>query len=357
MKLFLLNGFLGSGKTTAIQQSCLLLMRKGTQVGAITNDQGIQLVDSAFMKSSGITTREVVKGCFCCNYVQLEAGIQSLAQDIKPEFLFAESVGSCTDITATIVKPLQKFHPEMGVVLSVFADAALLLKAINDETVPFDGDVNYIYENQLKEADILIVNKVDLINGEQKEIISEKMRKRFPDKIILFQNSLEQDDIQKWLDALMNFDSKRIRPSLPINYDQYGSGEAKLAWLDAEIEISSGTGDALDATISLINRMFRKVQTCQYPIGHLKFFLQSGEWKRKISFTSLNEQAIKQTRSVIRHERIDLLINVRVQTVPNELTRILSGAMREVPSVYILKNKYFQAFQPGFPSPTYRLQE
>ncbi len=50
MKLFLMGGFLGSGKTTAIQQACLLL-QKEVRVGVITNDQGVQLVDRAFLQN------------------------------------------------------------------------------------------------------------------------------------------------------------------------------------------------------------------------------------------------------------------------------------------------------------------
>ncbi len=42
MKLHLLSGFLGSGKTTAIQNATGYLLQKGVKVGAITNDQGTQ---------------------------------------------------------------------------------------------------------------------------------------------------------------------------------------------------------------------------------------------------------------------------------------------------------------------------
>ena len=50
MKLILTGGFLGSGKTTAIQQACLLGMKENVSVGVITNDQGRELVDSKFIE-------------------------------------------------------------------------------------------------------------------------------------------------------------------------------------------------------------------------------------------------------------------------------------------------------------------
>lgn len=50
MKLHLVGGFLGSGKTTAIINAAKKLMKDGKRVGVITNDQGRYLVDTAFSK-------------------------------------------------------------------------------------------------------------------------------------------------------------------------------------------------------------------------------------------------------------------------------------------------------------------
>ena len=50
LKLFLVGGFLGSGKTTAIQQATLFLQKNNRKVGVITNDQGTQQVDTQFIK-------------------------------------------------------------------------------------------------------------------------------------------------------------------------------------------------------------------------------------------------------------------------------------------------------------------
>jgi G3E family GTPase len=73
MKIYLVGGFLGSGKTTAIIQACRILMADGKKVGVITNDQGKYLVDTAFMKFNDIPTVEVTGGCFCCNYQDLNS--------------------------------------------------------------------------------------------------------------------------------------------------------------------------------------------------------------------------------------------------------------------------------------------
>jgi G3E family GTPase len=80
MKIHLLSGFLGSGKTTAIQNACNELRKNQKKVGVITNDQGISLVDGSFFEHLKIPGRQVVNGCFCCNYNDLDHGVQSLIE-------------------------------------------------------------------------------------------------------------------------------------------------------------------------------------------------------------------------------------------------------------------------------------
>lgn len=358
MKLFLLSGFLGSGKTTAIQQACLQLMKQGIHAGVITNDQGSQLVDSAFIKSFRIAHREVVDGCFCCNYSQLEGGILSLEKENDPKIIFAESVGSCTDVIATVVKPLRQYHAEIEIVLSVFADASVLLKMLGGVPFCFDDDVNYIYEKQLEEADILVINKTDLLDNNQLQRLKEETNNRFISKKILYQNSLKEEDILKWLKTLNGFNGGIQRKSLEINYDHYGAGEGKLAWLDDEVEIISETAHAHELATRLINRIYEKIKQHKYPLGHLKFFIKAGDWQKKISFTSLMEPRLKQTPSLMRFEKVDLLINARVQTEPEKLEIIFHEAMKDVvkDSNDKIISRRLSVFQPGYPKPAHRIE-
>lgn len=150
---------MGSGKTTAIRQACSSLRVKGKSVAVITNDQGTQLVDSGFMRAGNIPVCEVTGGCFCCNYPDLYQHIGFLANTAQPDALFAESVGSCTDLIATVVNPLRQRLPNLEIVVSIFVDARLLLNRLQETALPFDESVQYIYDKQLEEADLLLLNK------------------------------------------------------------------------------------------------------------------------------------------------------------------------------------------------------
>ena len=125
MRLHLVGGFLGSGKTTAIIAAAKHLMRQGKSVGVITNDQGRYLVDTAFYQDADIPTVEVTGGCFCSNFDDLEERLDHLVARHRPDVIFAEAVGSSADLVGMVAKPLRRLRqigPE-SISLTVFADS------------------------------------------------------------------------------------------------------------------------------------------------------------------------------------------------------------------------------------------
>ncbi|NCB09923.1 MAG: cobalamin biosynthesis protein P47K, partial [Bacteroidia bacterium] len=81
MELHLINGFLGSGKTTAIISATKALLQRGKSVGVVTNDKGRFQVDSAFFQGQHIPTKQVAGGCFRCSFNEFEEKIIQLQTD------------------------------------------------------------------------------------------------------------------------------------------------------------------------------------------------------------------------------------------------------------------------------------
>jgi len=356
MVLVLTGGFLGSGKTTAIVAAARLLMGIGKRVAVITNDQGNQQVDTAFVERFGIITREVPNGCFCCNYSQLDSHLQNLQETEHPDYIFAESVGTCTDLIATIAKPLQNFRPAIKVVISIFADADLLSAILEGRSSFKEESVRYIYKKQLEEADILVVNKKDLVNEDQLTGVDKLLRSEYPRRIILHQSSLHDHDILSWLKSLEQFDDFD-HDSLTIDYEMYGEGESKLAWLDKDVTINTDQNDAVLVTQKLIGSIVDQIQAQHIIIGHLKFLVETSNAKQKVSFTStttgrdLNLQ-LSPTNCV------SLLINARIETEPSVLEKIVEGVLSNIQHLYQcnIDHGKWSVFKPGFPRPTYRME-
>ena len=106
----MVGGFLGAGKTTAVERLARILTDRGLRVGLITNDQSSGLVDSLVLRGQGFQVEEIAGGCFCCRFHTLEEAVQNLTAATRPDVFLAEPVGSCTDLVATVGYPLRRIY-------------------------------------------------------------------------------------------------------------------------------------------------------------------------------------------------------------------------------------------------------
>jgi G3E family GTPase len=352
MRIHLLSGFLGSGKTTAMHQASMALLQEGRKVGVITNDQGSVLVDGGFFRYRPVPERQVVNGCFCCNYGQLDAGIHALITQEHTDIIFAESVGSCTDMVSTVLKPLLQLRPGTAVTLSAFADIRLLQLVLQNRAGMLDKTVRYIFSKQLEEAGIIVVNKIDLAGDQQLQWVKSFMEEKYPDAIILYQQALNKAGLQQWLDTIDVYNNAGSPRSLQVDYDIYAAGEAKMAWVDQSITISTIHNNAMEVVSQLVNRLYELVKQARYAIGHMKFLVNQST---KISCTFLDGPDI--ALPAFAADAASLLINLRVQAMPEAIQALLDKAITEISSSAgcDISVQHRAALQPGYPRPLHRL--
>lgn len=352
MVIHLLSGFLGSGKTTSIRQACKELITGGKKLGVITNDQGVNIVDSRLFAYMQVPQKQVGNGCFCCNYDELDNKLQELANMYQPDIIFAESVGTCTDIVATVMKPLIQYK-DATVTISTIADARLLHTIVVAHKKVFGEDVEYILFKQLEEAEIIVINKIDLLDNKELEELKECISKSYASKKIIYQDSLKPGGVSDWLKVLEGQLGKKDHlKSLDINYDKYASGEAMLAYYDGELEIESNNNDAEHIAYDLWSEIVEAVKDNDLPVGHLKCWLNE---KEKISFTATTIEPLKINFTPTKKAK--LLINARVQTSPAVLESIVltSIAFLSTEKNCRIHPVEKSSFSPGYPKPVHRI--
>lgn len=352
MRLHLVGGFLGSGKTTAIIHAAKLLMERGLRAGVITNDQGKYLVDTAFFQLGGVPAVEVTGGCFCCNYDDLDVRLAQLAAEMQPDVVFAESVGSCADIVATVVKPLLALAPD-GVApasFSVFTDARLLRRRLLDQELPFSDDVLYIFDKQIEEAGLLVVNKADLLPEAALAEVQDLLREKLPGKPFLAQSALTHNGVTHWVEQIETGGLELPQAPLEVDYERYGAGEAQLAWLDEEIRLAVPAGQGRAVVVDLLARFAGAISSRGAGIGHVKFIVD-GE---KISLPTLEEPGWLERVPDIPGDVAVVLVNARVEMPAQDLRRMLRAVLAATGFPYTVKHE--AAFHPDPPKPTHRME-
>ena len=326
MDLHVIGGFLGSGKTTAIINALKTLLAEGRRVGVITNDKGHYQVDTAFLGTADVPTAEVPGGCFRCNYGDFLDRIAQLQQQARPEVLFAESVGSCVDLVGPVLLPLAALSADGArVTYSVFVDIRLLRRHLAGLPLPFSDNITYIFAKQLEEANILVINKADLL-PEEAEAILEQAHQRFSDKTLLLQSSLTPEGVAPWL-ALLHA-APPLPPALALDYGPYIAGSAELAWFDERLTFTPPQGQERAVVVHLLAAMLENLRESGGPVAHVKFFIQGTGTGVKLSFTTLDEQDWEQAIPQHLSAPLTVLVNARIQMAADELRALMADALR-----------------------------
>src|SRR6476659_9342995 len=197
-RLIFVGGFLGAGKTTLLLRAAGMLAEQGHRVGVVMNDQSSNLVDTALAGEQALPRVEVAGGCFCCRFPDLLASIRELQATAAPDIILAEPVGSCTDLAATVLRPLQAYHPDQY----QLAPLTILLDPLR-EAEGFPTVVDYLYQKQLAEANLIVLSKRDLLDPAAAHAHIERLLARHPHAEVLSLSAKTGAGLESWLARCM----------------------------------------------------------------------------------------------------------------------------------------------------------
>ena len=354
-RLILVGGFLGSGKTTLLWEAALRIMQQGQRVGLITNDQAPELVDTAILSRDEVKVAEVNGSCFCCNFPGLIEATKRLRKEADADVIIAEPVGSCTDLSATILQPLKEnLRGELLVSpLTVLADPIRLTDILNGGNAGMHPSAAYIFRKQLEEGDIILISKTDLISAQELALLKEKTKLHFPESDVLTINSVSGEGLEEWLNKVLNsIDAgKRL---VEVDYDVYAEGEAVLGWLNSTIEL---TGISVDWDVyahELMQSLSLQFDAMKSSVGHVKMLIESEDRYIISNLTGLNN-TLTFRRSAGTGNHACLTINARVEMSPVTLEQIVRKTLDAIAINTISKKIVaLRCLSPGRPKPTYR---
>lgn len=339
----LVGGFLGAGKTTLLLSAAKELDRRGMRSALILNDQGDSLVDTEYAALSGIAHGEVTGGCFCCRFSELVDVIEKMREH-APDVIFAEPVGSCTDILATTLLALYEYSDVCRIApYTVLVDPQRATALLRSDA---DPNLAFLFRKQIEEADLICFTKSDL-NLEIPAIAAPSVRQT---------SAKTGQGVAAWLDEILSGRLTGDAEVLDIDYEQYATAEAALAWLNAQASIRCRI--AISPAMLLgpfLSALDTDLTTAGVAIVHLKAIVQAGTGFVKAAICGNGEEPLVQgmldASPAVTHE---LLLNLRAVgaaiSVRTIVERNLAGLEGDVSDVRI------SCFHPAPPRPQRRIQ-
>ena len=159
----LVTGPLGSGKTTLLRH---ILASRPAKIAIVMNEFGEIAIDTKVIEGKNVRIAELGGGCVCCSLLgEFEAAVTEIIKKVEPEVIVVETTGLAEP--EALVFNIQEALPQCrldGVVSVIDADMLIRFPELGHTT-----------RLQIEGADILLLNKVDLVDAKQIESLETKL--------------------------------------------------------------------------------------------------------------------------------------------------------------------------------------
>ena len=363
-RYLMIGGFLGAGKTTTMLRLAEMLTARGLRVGLITNDQASGLVDTSLARHRDVAVEEIAGGCFCCRFSSLIEAARHLTVTTRPDVFLAEPVGSCTDLVATVVLPLQQIYGAQFTVapFAVLVDPARALRVLGMEPGrTFPEHVLYIYRKQLEEAEHIVINKADTLDDDALDALRCEIGKHWPQAAIHVISARDGTGVEPLLALLLAGESAPQRV-MDVDYARYGVGEAMLGWLNGAADLCGEDFDGNALLLHLAGAIQSRLAAAGAEVAHLKMVLSpSGEPYELAACNLTRSDAVPELSHKLADPLDDatLLINCRAAGDPDVLHDAVTAALTETAAHFSvnLTTGPLEYFKPGQPKPEVRVAE
>ena len=166
MKILIISGFLGAGKTTFIQS---LVKETGKDFAILENEYGAENIDSKRFDDRKINIWELTENCICCSgKADLANSVLTIANAIDPEYLIIEPTG--VGKLSNIITNLQKIQYEKISILS-----PITIVDINS-VHQYSKEYADLYLDQIENSGTLILSKSENVSNDEKQEVKNYLR-------------------------------------------------------------------------------------------------------------------------------------------------------------------------------------
>jgi hypothetical protein len=294
------------------------------------------------VQSHGIAADQVSGGCFCCRFPDLiealdrVAALDRLATGGRlaaldsmparaPEVIFAEAVGSCTDLVATTLRPLLRDYPARFRV-------APLTVVLHPAASFANPDLQFLNANQQAEADVL-VGRGDTLG----DILPPGARRV---------NAVAGEGVAEWLEEILAGTNPVAAHPLTLDYARYAEAEASLAWLNARVVARAVP--AISPAL-LVGPLLDRLSAAVPHIVHLKLLTHCDSGYLKAALTASHADPVVEGSLDASPAAIhEILLNVRALADPVALQSIVEREFAGLPA--LLTWQHVQSFRPAAPA-------
>lgn len=347
-KYAVLGGFLGAGKTSLmIAFSKYLYDEKGVKTALLVNDLGSKdLVDGSFTALSGCVCDTVTGDCICYQTETLVDKLRRLRDEKKAEMIFSDIPGCGIGALEHVYHKLDKLcRGEFTLCPFVAVCDPERLTAImpGKKDIGLPPEMNFLFDAQLREAEVILLNKTDLISEAEKNACLSFLRETYPHRKIFAVSTRTGDGVNEAADYIIAHTSELRSEDIGYGGAEFTAAEATLSWYDRIMYLKSETpfdgngliGDYIEEIKKLLAAAGRNVP-------HLKVYaVNERNEAAKASLVGIAHFAEFDREFADRCSALRITVNARAACESEMLDKIMDDALLRTATRFAMSRHIF----------------
>lgn len=347
IRFMVVSGFLGAGKTTTMIALAEHMNETYGETAIIANDLGANLVDTNLTQTSGCTVAEIASGCICYQMDNTIDQIRRLRDKDGAVFVMSDIPGCGVGALDHVYHRLAEDCADEFTLspFTVVVDPERLRMIMPERAdINLPEELVYLLKLQLEEADLVVLNKADLLESADIERYVDFLKTACPDIPVIVISALKRTGIDE-LATFITTHETQLKNFSVRNNKEFEDAEAKLTWYNRRLYLKTNDGNKIDCNAvveELIEGIRMGLIERKRNVPHLKTFATSGNGDfNKASLIGVDYD-VEYAQQLLRpHKNLRMIINARAVCEARPLARLMDDALDEVCEKYDLDCQVF----------------
>ena len=270
-KFAVFSGFLGSGKTTTMMALTRYYTARHAKAAMISNDlgHGVNLADHRFAELSGCNASEITDDCICYVNEQLAERLNGYYDD-GCELVVSDIPGFGVGALEHVYHGLTEKYPgEFDLAPFTVLVEPRTVAILRDGT---GGDLEYLYDTQLVEADLIVLNKCDLMDENRREEDVRWLRGRYPEAEVLCISALRAEGLEELSQALARGKASMRRPEIGYGGEAFRAAMGRISefYLQFRAVVCCNDFDGNAWLSEMAGALKTEIEKAGYEVPHFK---------------------------------------------------------------------------------------
>lgn len=347
-KYMITSGFLGAGKTTSMIAFGNVIDKRYGKAAILVNDLGADnIVDANFTATTDILTTQISGDCICYQHENLVDKLNQLING-GATVIMSDIPGCGIGALEHVYVQLEERRPgefDLMPFTCIVDPERLRMLMPEEEQINLPAEMRFLLEAQMAEADLIVLNKIDLISAEERKKRMAFIKATFPDTPVFAMSALTGEGVDEVVDYLMTHKAAAVYREIGYGSEAFIAAENLLSWYNRRVFFEEKNDKNIDFN-EVVGDLFKQIRkglkVNHDNVPHLKAFAAGkGDDFVKASLIGVDYDVEYDQRLTQPYSAISLIINARAVADSHVMADIVEDALATVADKYNLQSRTF----------------